>query len=79
MQYLARAVEEDSGDQGIALGLFLFGNHRIKAADGISLKSTHGAAAVEDKDNLGQILFHLGFLHSNLPLWFFLPYGHIIG
>ena len=49
VQYIALTVEKYDGDQGFARFLFLFLNHGIEAADGISLQSAHGTAAVKDK------------------------------
>ena len=53
MNNLAGVVEEDGGDQGFALCVLLLFNHRVKAANGVSFKPTHRAAAVKDKDDFG--------------------------
>ena len=38
---LTDIIKEDSGDQRVSLGVFLFFNHGVEASDGISLKPTH--------------------------------------
>ena len=62
MDHFADIVKEDSGDQRFAGSFLLLFNHGVEAADCVGLKSTHGTAAVKDKDDLSQILIHCKYL-----------------
>ena len=62
MDHFADIVKEDGGDQRFAGSFLLLFNHGVEAADRVGLKSTHGAAAVKDKDDLSQILIHCKYL-----------------
>lgn len=64
MNNLAGIVEKNSGDESIALGFLLLFNHGIEASDGVCLKATHGAAAIQNEYNLGQILSHVQYLRK---------------
>ena len=62
MDHFADIVKEDGGDQRFAGSFLLLFNHGVEAADRVGLKSTHGTAAVKDKDDLSQILIHCKYL-----------------
>ena len=62
MDHFADIVKEDGGDQRFAGSFLLLFNHGVEAADCVGLKSTHGTAAVKDKDDLSQILIHCKYL-----------------
>lgn len=51
--------KQDGRDEGIAGNIFLFGDQRIEASDGVGCEPGHGAAAVEDKDDLCKIFVHV--------------------
>ena len=58
MDHFADVVEKDCRDQGLAGSFLLFFDHGVEAADRIGLKAAHGTAAVKDKTEFCQILFH---------------------
>ena len=62
----AGTAEEDRGNKGLALLFFLLFDQGIEAADGIRLQPAHGAAAVQDKDDLRQVLFHVPYLQQKM-------------
>ncbi len=65
VDHLNFVVEKHRGDQGLTrLPLLLF-DHGVEAADGVLLQARHGAAAVENKYDFRQVLFHVAFLHNN--------------
>ena len=55
---LALVVEEDGGQDGLPLLPLLPLQQGVKAPDGVLLQPRHGAAAVQNEDDLGQTLFH---------------------
>ena len=58
VDHIPFGIKQDGGDIGLAgHGLLLF-DHGVEAADGVRFQTRHGAAAVEDEYDLGQILFH---------------------
>ena len=54
----AFVVEEDGGDQSGALLALLLGDGGVEAPHGVPLQPRHGAAAVRDEYDLGQIVVH---------------------
>ena len=58
MEHLGLIVKEDGGDEGLAGLLLLLFDHGVEAADGVTLKPLHGAAAVQDENQLCQIVLH---------------------
>ena len=59
VQHRGRAVEQYGGDQRRTRLPALLGEHGIEAADGVCLQAKHGTAAIEKKDELRQLLFHI--------------------
>ena len=55
---LRKIVKQHRGDQCFTLFPSLLPDQGIEAADGIRFQSRHGTAAVQDKYDLCQILFH---------------------
>ena len=60
MDDLAAVVEEHSGHEALALRLLLLFDQAVEASDGVSLQAAHGAAAVQDEYQLGDVVFHNG-------------------
>lgn len=58
MNDLADMIKQNGGDIGLTRFPLLLLDHGVEAADGVILQAGHGAAAVQDKYDLGQILFH---------------------
>ena len=58
----AFVVEQHGGYIRLVPGSLLLFDHGIETADGISLQTGHGAAAVQDKNELGQVLLHSDIL-----------------
>ncbi len=58
----ALVVEEYGGNERLSFILLLLSEHGVEAADGVALKSAHGPAAVEDKNDLSNIVFHDKYL-----------------
>ena len=65
VNHLNFVVEEHRGNQSLTRLPFLLFDHGVEAADGVRFQSCHGAAAVEDKYDFRQILFHSKFLHKS--------------
>ena len=75
---LARAVKQHGRDKRRAVRLFLLFDHGVEAADRIRLQPRHGTAAVEEKDDLCQALFHVPFLLKSNMTARFSPCSHIL-
>ena len=58
VEHFGAVVKEDGGDKRLTRLLLLLFQHGIEAADGVPLQPLHGAAAVQNKYQLGQILVH---------------------
>ena len=50
MNHLAVIVEQDRGDEALAVLLSLLFDQAVEAADRVRLETGHGAAAVENED-----------------------------
>ena len=58
MDDLAHIVEQHCGHENLSRLFLLLVNHGVKATDGVILQAGHGAAAIQNKYDLRQILLH---------------------
>ena len=67
----AAVGKQDCGDQNRSFPLLLLFQHGVEAADGIALKTCHGAAAIQDEYEFCQIA-----VHNRIPLSFTLALSY---
>lgn len=58
VKHLHPIIEQNRGNKRLSGFLFLLFQHGIEASDGVGLQPLHGAAAVQNEYQLGQILLH---------------------